>query len=42
MIEVHPDPEKALSDGAQSLRPAEFEKLMTELAPVAEAVGRCM
>jgi len=42
IIEVHPDPENALSDGAQSLRPAEFEKLMQELRPVAEAVGRCM
>ncbi|MFH1112682.1 MAG: 3-deoxy-7-phosphoheptulonate synthase [Pseudomonadota bacterium] len=42
MIEVHPNPENALSDGAQSLRPEEFEQLMTELRPVAEAVGRSM
>lgn len=40
MIEVHPDPENALSDGAQSLRPEEFQQLMDNLRPVAEAVGR--
>lgn len=42
MIEVHPNPESALSDGAQSLRPVEFEELMNQLRPVAEAVGRTM
>ncbi len=42
MVEVHPDPENALSDGAQSLRPEEFENLMAQLKPVAEAVGRTM
>jgi len=42
MVEVHPDPEKALSDGAQSLRPEEFQQLMDDLRPVAEAVGRYM
>lgn len=42
IIEVHPDPEAALSDGAQSLRPHEFEQLMDELRPVAEAVGRTL
>jgi 3-deoxy-7-phosphoheptulonate synthase len=42
IVEVHPDPENALSDGAQSLRPEEFEALMSELKPVAEAVGRTM
>lgn len=40
IIEVHPDPEAALSDGAQSLRPEEFAELMEELRRVAEAVGR--
>jgi len=40
IIEVHPDPEKALSDGLQSLYPVEFEQLMSELGKVAEAVGR--
>lgn len=40
LIEVHPHPEKALSDGAQSLNLEEFSKLMEELRPVAEAVKR--
>ena len=40
MIEVHPDPENALSDGAQSLRPDKFQKLVTELKPFIEASGR--
>jgi 3-deoxy-7-phosphoheptulonate synthase len=42
MVEVHPDPENALSDGAQSLRPEEFDQLMEQLRPIAEAVGRTM
>jgi 3-deoxy-7-phosphoheptulonate synthase len=40
MIEVHTNPEEALSDGEQSLRPDLFAQLMKELKPVAEAVGR--
>lgn len=40
LIEVHPAPELALSDGAQSLRPDEFERLMQDLRLIAEAVGR--
>jgi len=40
MIEVHPHPENALSDGAQSLRPTRFAALMDGLRPVAKAVGR--
>jgi len=40
IIEVHPHPEKALSDGEQSLHPPEFAALMKELAPVAGAVGK--
>ncbi|MBU1006878.1 MAG: 3-deoxy-7-phosphoheptulonate synthase, partial [Candidatus Omnitrophica bacterium] len=40
MIEVHPNPEDAYSDGAQSLLPAKFEAMMKELVPVAKAVGR--
>lgn len=40
MVEVHPDPARALSDGPQSLTPAEFEVLMADLAAVAAAVGR--
>lgn len=42
MIEVHPRPEEALSDGAQSLRPDRFAALMEELRRVAEAVGRTL
>jgi 3-deoxy-7-phosphoheptulonate synthase len=40
LIEVHPNPEEAKSDGAQSLRPKEFRELMKGLDPVAQAVGR--
>jgi 3-deoxy-7-phosphoheptulonate synthase len=40
MIEVHHDPENALCDGAQSLKPNKFTTLMTELRAVATAVGR--
>jgi 3-deoxy-7-phosphoheptulonate synthase len=40
IIEVHTNPEEAMSDGEQSLRPDHFEQLMRELKPVAEAVGR--
>jgi 3-deoxy-7-phosphoheptulonate synthase len=41
-IEVHPDPENALSDGAQSLKPERFAALMRNLRPIAEAVGRTL
>ena len=40
MVEIHPDPEKALSDGFQALTPAAFRQLMAECRRVAEAVGR--
>ncbi len=40
IIEVHPHPEEALSDGAQSLKPSRFTALMESLKPIAEAVGR--
>src|SRR5579883_1124994 len=40
MIEVHPNPKKALSDGPQSLTPDRFESLMQELAVIGQAVGR--
>ncbi len=42
MIEVHVDPENALSDGAQSLKPSKFKILMDEVARVAESVDRKM
>jgi len=41
LIEVHPHPEDALSDGAQSLKPEKFAQLVIEVMRVAEAVGRC-
>lgn len=40
ILEVHPKPEEALSDGPQSLLPEQFAKLMAELRAVALAVGR--
>jgi 3-deoxy-7-phosphoheptulonate synthase len=40
MIEVHPDPANAVSDGIQSLKPEKFTRLMNALKPVAQAVGR--
>jgi 3-deoxy-7-phosphoheptulonate synthase len=42
MIEVHPTPDTALKDGAQSLTFEHFGDLMKRVAPVAEAVGRTM
>ena len=40
IIEVHNDPAHALSDGAQSLLPTQFEDIMVKLRAVANAVGR--
>jgi 3-deoxy-7-phosphoheptulonate synthase len=40
LIEVHHDPEHAMTDGAQSVTPAVFSRLMSELSAVAAAVGR--
>jgi len=40
LIEVHHDPDQAVSDGAQSLYPAQFEQLMKELRMIVPAVGR--
>jgi 3-deoxy-7-phosphoheptulonate synthase len=40
LIEVHCDPDHALSDGAQSLFPAQFDRLMAELRIIAPAIGR--
>lgn len=42
ILEVHPDPEKALSDGFQALTPAAFRQMMAECRRVAAAVGREM
>ena len=42
LLEVHPKPEEALSDGVQSLKPSVFQELMRQIKPVAEAVGRTL
>jgi len=42
LIEVHPNPEQALSDGFQSLRPDKFARLVKELKPFVQAAGRKM
>ena len=40
MVEVHPTPERALSDGAQSLAPDQFSELMKQCRAIAEVIGR--
>jgi 3-deoxy-7-phosphoheptulonate synthase len=40
MVEVHPDPPRALSDGAQSLYPEQFAELMEQIRIIARAIGR--
>ena len=40
MVEVHPDPANAVSDGIQSLEPEKFDRMMKQLKPIAQAVGR--
>ena len=42
IVEVHPCPEKAVSDGYQSLTPAAFKSLMAECRKVATALGKSM
>jgi 3-deoxy-7-phosphoheptulonate synthase len=42
LIEVHPAPDRALSDGAQSLYPRQFAALVEELRPIAAAIGRSL
>jgi 3-deoxy-7-phosphoheptulonate synthase len=42
LIEVHCQPDQALSDGKQSLYPQQFARLMAALAPLAQAVGRSL
>jgi 3-deoxy-7-phosphoheptulonate synthase len=42
IIEVHPHPEKALSDGAQSLKPDNFAAMVVDLKRIAQAVGRTL
>jgi 3-deoxy-7-phosphoheptulonate synthase len=40
LVEVHPTPDRALSDGGQSLYPDQFARLVTELRAIASAIGR--
>ena len=40
LIEVHPNPKEALSDGLQSLTPSDFARLMKDLRPIAASMGR--
>jgi len=40
LVEVHPNPERALSDGGQSLYPEQFERMMREVGAIAEVIGR--
>lgn len=42
LVEVHPDPDHAMSDGAQTLRPDQFRELMKQSASIAAAIGRRM
>ncbi|MDP4180922.1 MAG: 3-deoxy-7-phosphoheptulonate synthase [Bacillota bacterium] len=42
IIEVHSDPNNALCDGPQSLKPSKFDQLVSELKPVAQSVGRTL
>ena len=42
MVEVHPDPSKALSDGPQSIYPDQFARMMDELGQIAPVVGRTL
>ncbi len=40
IVEVHPDPDKAASDGAQTLTPSQFADMMTQIRAISTAVGR--
>jgi 3-deoxy-7-phosphoheptulonate synthase len=42
LVEVHPDPDRALSDGGQSLFPDQFARLVRETRTIAEAIGRSL
>ena len=42
MVEVHHDPEKALSDGPQALLPGQFEEMMLQVRMIAKVIGRTM
>jgi 3-deoxy-7-phosphoheptulonate synthase len=40
LVEVHPDPDHAVSDGAQTLTPPQFAEMMQQVRAVAAAIGR--
>jgi 3-deoxy-7-phosphoheptulonate synthase len=40
MVEVHPDPARALCDGKQSFRPDKFSSMMEKIRPLAAVLGR--
>lgn len=42
IVEVHPNPQEALSDGGQSLKPERFAELVTEISAIAQAVNRSL
>jgi len=42
LVEVHPDPDRALSDGPQSITPDSFDALMAELGQIAPVLGRSL
>ena len=42
LVEVHHDPDRALSDGAQSLYPAQFQELVTQIRTIADVLGRAV
>jgi 3-deoxy-7-phosphoheptulonate synthase len=42
LLDVHPDPDHALGEGAQSLKPEQFSELMAQLKTIAAAVGRSL
>jgi 3-deoxy-7-phosphoheptulonate synthase len=42
LVEVHPDPDRALCDGPQSLAPDQFSELMAQVRKIAVAVGRAV
>jgi 3-deoxy-7-phosphoheptulonate synthase len=40
LVEVHPDPDRAVSDGAQTLNPAQFTEMMRQVKAIAAAIDR--
>ncbi|MGD0649848.1 MAG: hypothetical protein ABSA97_01675 [Verrucomicrobiia bacterium] len=40
LVEVHPNPAVALSDGGQQLKPKQFGQLMSEIRPLVEVMGK--